>query len=708
MIGLVRFTLACAAAMSIAATPMPPTARRVDVVDHLFGLDLPDPYRWMEGANNAEFQAWLKAQGEHTRAQLDSAPALEHWQKRLSAASGATSINRLQREVAGRIFFLRVEGGRQGVLMVRDLSGKERALLDPNMMTGEQPASITEYSASPDGKLIGVNVDRGGNEITEVQILDVATGVARADAFERVWGEFPVSWLADSSGVVYNQLAPPGEAPPNDPLQNSRSRFHTLGQPVADDPIILGRSINSRVPFQPEEFSLVQAGTNSDWALMLIGTARAEARVCYARKTEAFTTQAPWQCPVSYEHVVQGADLSGSTLYLLTMKGAPNGQVLALDVSRPNPRIEDARIFLPESHDAVITGLWAAHDALYVRRMANGIDSLLRIPHSGGAAQVLPLPFAGAMYLVSTQPQQDGVVFTLQGWTIPRIAYAFDPGKGTITDLKLGATSPADYSGITSVETEALSKDGTRVPLSILYRNDVKRNGSNLALLEGYGGYGISEQPLFDPLLLEWVKAGHVYAVAHVRGGGEKGDAWRLGAKGALKYKGAEDFIGCAQELVRQGFTTPGRTAASGASAGGILVGGAITRAPEQFGAAIISVGVLNPVRLLEAINGADQIAELGDPRTADGLKSLAAMDAYQHVRDGVLYPAILLPVGLNDSRVSTWQTGKFAARMNVASRSGKPVWIRTDAQSGHLGGSLSSQAAEQADIYTFIEMSLR
>ena len=288
MSGLVRFTLACAAAMSIAAAPMPRAARKVDVVDHLFGLDLPDPYRWMEGVNNAEFQTWLKAQGEYTRAQLDSAPALEPWQKRLSAASGATSINRLQREVAGRIFFLRLEGGHQGVLMVRDVNGKERALLDPNMMVGDQPASITEYSVSPDGKLVGVNVDRGGNEITRVQILDVETGTARADAFERVWGEFPVSWLADSSGMVYNQLAPLGEAPPSDPLQNSRSRFHKLGQPVADDPIILGRGINSRVPFVPEEFSLVQAGANSNWALMVIGTARAEARACYAPKGRSF------------------------------------------------------------------------------------------------------------------------------------------------------------------------------------------------------------------------------------------------------------------------------------------------------------------------------------------------------------------------------------------------------------------------------------
>jgi prolyl oligopeptidase len=705
---LVSIAVACTGAALLAALPMPPAARKVSVVDHQFGLELPDPYRWMEGANNPEFQSWLKAQGEFTRAQLDAAPRLGDWQKRLTTASGATSLNRLQRQVGGHIFFLRLEGGRQGVLMVRDPGDKERVLFDPNTMGGDQPASVTEYSVSPDAKLIAVNVDRGGNEITTVQILEVATGAARADVFERVWGEFPVSWFLDASAVVYNQLAPPGQAPANDPLQNSRSRFHKLGQPVGDDPVFLAKDLNPRVAMEPQEFSIVDASANSDWTAALISTARAEVRTCYARRSEAFTAKAPWHCPITYDHIVQSVDLAGNTLYLLSMKGAPNGQVLALDMSRENARFEDARVFLPESADAVLTGIWAARDALYVRRMTNGIDSLMRVPYAGGESRKLRLPLAGAMYLVSTQPAQDGVLFTLQNWTTPRVAYAYDPGSGAITDLKLGATSPADYSMITSVETEAVSKDGTHVPLSIVYRSDAKRDGSNLAILDGYGGYGVSEQPYFDPLLLEWVKAGHVYAVAHVRGGGEKGDAWRLGAKGPTKYKAVEDFVACAQELAKVGLTKGTRIAASGASAGGILVGGAVTRAPDQFGAAIISVGVLNPVRLLEAINGADQIAELGDPRTPDGLKTLAAMDAYQQVRDNVAYPAILLPVGLNDSRVSTWQTGKFAARMRIATTSGRPVWIRTDAESGHLGGNLNSQAAEQADIYTFIETNLK
>jgi prolyl oligopeptidase len=405
---------------------------------------------------------------------------------------------------------------------------------------------------------------------------------------------------------------------------------------------------------------------------------------------------------------VQGAELHDSTLYLMSVKGAPNGRVLAIDLSKGEPSLPTARPVLDESADAVITGIVSARDALYVRRMKNGLDSLARIPHGSTQLQPITMPFEGAAYLLSTDPRADGVVFTLQGWTRPRTAFRFDPASGKLTDLNLGATAPADYSDIQAIETEATSVDGTRVPLSIVMPKNVVHDGKTLTILDGYGGYGISQQPYFDPMALEWVKAGHIYAEAHVRGGGEKGNAWRLGAKGALKHKGAEDFIGCARELVRLKLTSPQYIAAHGASAGGILIGGSITRAPEQFGVAVITAGMLNTSRLLAGRNGANQIEELADPATASGLKILADMDAYQHIRDGVSYPAVLLMVGLNDNRVVPWQSGKFGARLTAATRSGKPIRFRTDSDTGHFGTALSAQAGEAADIYTFIEMQMK
>ncbi len=687
------------------AAEVPPPTRTVSDVDHSFGLVLPDPYRWMEGAENPEFQAWLKAQSEYTRAQLDALPSLKAWRAKLKAVSGEETINRLQRRVAGRLFFLRVEGGRPGVLMVRDAQGAERILLDPNP-SGPQSstATITEYSPSPDGMLVAVNVDRGGTEITQVSVLDVQTGTAQPEVLETIWGEFPVAWLPDGSGYTYTQMAPKNEIAAGDPLTNMRVRAHRLGQMVKDDPIILRAGSNAHVPLAPNEFPFVDTSADSDYALVIADGARPEQRICVAPKSAALTADAPWQCIVDYADEVQGNDLHGATLYLLSMKGAPNGRILTLDLSKTPLDVAHARVLVPESKDAVLTGLASARDALYVRRMKVGVDAFLRLPHGGGAPEFIDMPFAGAAYVMSTKPTEEGLVFTLQGWTTPRAAYSFDPFSRNLTDLKLGESSPGDYHGIVATETEAVSADGTRVPLTVIARADAAKDGSHLAIVDGYGGYGISQQPYFDPMLLEWVKAGHIYAIAHVRGGGEKGNDWWLAGKPPRKERGVEDFVACAGQLSKMTLTTPQRTAAYGASAGGLLIGGAITRSPNRFGAAIIHAGMLNPVRLLAGQNGVNQIAEVLDPRTAEGLKAIAAMDPYQRVRNGTRYPAIMLAVGLNDSRVSTWDSGKFGARLRTATTSGKPVWFRTNGDAGHFNDSLDDKAAERADEAAFLE----
>jgi prolyl oligopeptidase len=225
-----------------------------------------------------------------------------------------------------------------------------------------------------------------------------------------------------------------------------------------------------------------------------------------------------------------------------------------------------------------------------------------------------------------------------------------------------------------------------------------------MAVLDGYGGYGISVQPRFDPMWLEWVEAGHVYAEAHVRGGGEKGDSWRLGGSGVHKERGIEDYIACAQTLESLGWAKRGSVAAFGGSMGGVLLGGAITRAPQVFGAAIIQAGELNPSRLIASANGANQFAEVGDPRTSEGLHTVAAMDPYQRIKDATPYPAVLLIVGLNDHRVAPWESGKFGARLATASSSGRPIWFRTDGDMGHFNTAGSAQARELSDTFSFAE----
>lgn len=707
---------ACAAPVNTEPPPgtgdVPSPAPTVDVVDHPFGVALPDPYRWMEGRNNVRFDAWLKGQGEYARGKLDALPTLAAWRERLKQANGAMVFNAAIQRAGGKTFFLRVgETGR--ALMARLADGTQQVLFDPAQAGGgEAQGAIQSYAPSPDGRRVAINIGLGaGQEISRIRVLDTETLTWLPDMVEPVWGEFAANWLPDGSGFTYTRMAPENERPGGDPMQGMRVHLHRLGAPVAGDPVLLragdGRGANPRFRLAANEFALIAFAPGSRWALALAGGARSEARLCVAPATTAVKPGAPWRCVAAYADGVQDGALRGDRLYLLAVRGHPNGRVLALDLSQPDAKLDTARVMLPMANDAVITQLVAARDALYVQRMRDGRDEVLRVDYTNGEVTVAAMPFAGAIHGrpgLAADPMGDGVALRLRGWTRPGVVFAWGPGEGALRETGLRDVSPGDYDMLTSIETEAVSADGTRVPLSVIQRKDIKLDGRHRALVEAYGYGGISMQPQFDPNALQWVKAGAVYAACHVRGGGEKGDAWQRAGQGANRHHSAEDFVACAEELARRGYTTRQRTALTGTSGGGMLLGEAIARFPDRFGAALVNVGLLNPVRILAGGNGANQIASLGDPRTATGLQALAAMDPYQNLRTAVNYPAILFQVGLQDDRVAPWHTGKFAAKLMAANTSGRPVWIRTDEAQGHFAFSLGGEAAQAADQYAFLD----
>jgi prolyl oligopeptidase len=234
-----------------------------------------------------------------------------------------------------------------------------------------------------------------------------------------------------------------------------------------------------------------------------------------------------------------------------------------------------------------------------------------------------------------------------------------------------------------------------------------KLDGSHRAILFGYGSYGLSLVPSFKPVRLEWVKQGNIFAYAHVRGGGEKGEAWHQAGKGPNKHKGVEDFVASVARLSELGYSNPQRTGLYSRSGGGLLLGNALVHYSNKFGAAILAAAFLNPVRMAEEPNGANQFGEMGDPRKASDFPSILAMDPYQNIRPHTAYPPVMLDVGANDSRVAPWESGKFAARLRAANTSGRPIWIRTDNGGHGMQKSLGAEVAEFADIYAFLDAQL-
>ncbi len=692
-------TMVALAASTVHAAPV---AKRGKTVDTVYGARINDPYRWMEGPNNAAFGAWLRAQGQEGRKRLDAAPSLSMWQQRLNAASSASVTNRLQHRVGGRIFFLRLEAGKQGVLMVRMPDGKEKALFNPNTVAGAH-ASITNYGASPDGRTVAVNVDRGGNEVTTVEFYDVDSGQKLPDELTDIWGEFVVAW-AGNGGVFYTQMAP--DDGKTDRMLNMRTLYHKLGAPPAKDPIVIPAGGASGFPLDAQEFPFIATDPSSPYAMVVAAGARSEARICVAKAADLTVPGAKIRCPVAYSDEVQAGSLVGSTLYLQSVKGAPNGQVLALNLGAPELKLSDARVVVAEDREAVVTTFAAARDALYVKRMRLGVDSFVRIPYSGQPEFISP-PYDGQAALIDATTDADGLMFTLQGWTRPRALYAYDPYRRALTDLNLGATSLRDYSGqVESETTQARSQDGTMVPVTVLKPKGYKPNGRTKAIVFAYGAYGATvTQPAFDVMSLEWVANGNLYVLAGIRGGGEKGDAWRLAGKGANKARGVEDMVAAADLLRTRGYSDTRRIVLYSASAGGIVVGNAVDRFPGHFGAAIIHAGMLNPTRLAADSNGANQYAEFGDPNVASGFRDLRAMDAYLNLKPGQRYPPVMLDVGLNDNRVAPWNSGKYGAQLKYYANGSSVVLFRTDADSGHFGTSLSQAAAEAADHYAFVDL---
>ncbi|HUJ58187.1 MAG TPA: prolyl oligopeptidase family serine peptidase [Kofleriaceae bacterium] len=686
-----------------AAAGGPPPARTVDAVDRAFGTASPDPYRWMEGTDNAELTAWLRAQGAYAAHELAHLPGRDALYARIRELTlGVTAVFDVQL-AGGRMFHKVLPAGQQlAQLAVREPAG-DRVLVDPARL----PASgghvaLNAYSVSPDGALVSYVLAAGGGEVGVLHVMDVATGKDLPDQIERVWGEGAGSWLPDGKSFFYTQLAGGGA----DPMANQVARLHVLGEPATRDVTILGREPGATLALAPEEWPGLWILPGTTTVMSYVGGAHSEQRIAIAPLAALDRSGAgktPWREICGYADGVQLIVVHGDRLYALTFKDAPNRRIVSMPLV--DPVLAHARVELAEDPRRTIEGLYVARDAIYVLRRDQGHAELLRLGYGGGAPSPLALPLAGWAPDLATDPLRDGLVFQLEGWLAPGTYFAFDPATGKVAPAGLASTTTATGPEIAVDEVTATSSDGTQVPLSILRRKDLALDGSHVAMVTGYGAYGASQSPGYSASRLAWLERGGVWAIAHVRGGGELGRAWQDDGSRERKLNGVRDFIACGEYLIAHGYAGKGKLAAEGGSMGGILIGRAITQRPDLFAAAHIASGFLDPVRLLAAENGANQKLELGDPASEAGYRGLLAMDPYRTVADGTAYPAVIFTVGLNDHRVAPWMTGKMAARLQAATTSHRPILIRVDDDAGHggIGATRDQGAATRADVWAFL-----
>lgn len=697
-------TLACACAR---AADAPPPAPSVPATDDYFGTAVVDPYRNLENLADPRVQSWMKAEADYTRSTLDALPGRAALLERIHQLDNTDAKRRRFVRRGQRYFYLLVEpGARLPKLYVRDgLHGAERLLLDPAKLGTDASThfSLDYFEPSWDGRHVAVGVSRGGSEQSTLQVLEADTGRTLGEAIERTSNSV-IYWRPDNRGFYYLRYVKPAPGmPASQRMYNARTYLHTLGERLdgQGDPVVFGRGVAKGVDVPEGQVTYVALAPDSRFAVAVANHNNdANPSTFYVAPLATVNGRgAPWRKFADVEDGITQFVLRGDAFVFLSRKDAPRYRVLSLSLAHPD--LARAKVLAPQG-DAVITGLAAAREGLYLSERAGAVFRLVRVDWDGRKSRTLALPFEGTVSGLVADPLATGLLFGLGGWLQPLQRMAYDPDTDAVLDTGLDPPSKVDFSPYASREVFAVSYDGTRIPLSIIYKRGLALDGSHPALLSGYGSYGISSDPASDPMRLAWLERGGISAIAHVRGGGEYGEDWHRAGQMQTKLNTVFDFIACGQYLVDEGYTSPRRLIGLGGSAGGITIGGAFTWRPDLFAVALDLVGMSDGLRIETTPNGPPNISEFGTVKSEAGFHGLYAMSAYEHVRKGVQYPAIMFATGMNDPRVAPWQMTKMAALLQ-ASGTKRPVLLRIDYDAGHGVGSTAAQReALLADLWSF------
>jgi prolyl oligopeptidase len=693
------------------AMEVPPPAPIRPVTDTYYGTQVTDNYRYLENLDDPAVQAWMKSQAQFTETVLASLPGRQPLLKRIHEVLNADLTRNSFVRRGQRYFYETVEPEAPlPKLQYRDgLKGAEHLLLDPAKLgkgTNTHYA-LDFYMPSWDGRLVAVGISAGGSEDSVIHVIDVKSGKTLGESIDRSSNSV-VTWRADNRSFYYLRYAKltPGISA-TDTLYNGRTFLHTMGARLTGDgdPTIFGRGVDPSIDVPEGQGTYIVLSPDATYALAVANhnMDQSPSTLFAASLTQATDSHTPWRQIAAVDDGVTQFEVQGDKLYFLTLKGAPRFSLKVTSLSQPD--VAHADVVVPEG-EGIIDGFALAREGIYVQERNGAGSRLLLVSYDGKQSRSVALPFEGRLDSPVTDPRESGVLYTLQGWVEPARKFAYDAAADKSTDSGLIPPTHLDLSQAESKEVFAVSQDGTRIPLSIIYKKGLKLDGSHPTMLAGYGGYGLSFDPSWFPaaLSLPWIERGGVVAIAHIRGGGEYGEAWHRAGQKSTKLNTVFDFIACGDYLVEQHYTSPKLLAAWSASAGGITVGGALTWRPDLFGVIIDQVGMTDSLRYETTPNGPPNISEFGSVKTEDGFHDLYAMGAYLHIRDGTAYPAVLFATGANDPRVAPWEVTKMAARVQAATASGRPALLRIDYDAGHGMGSTEEQfEREWADYLSFI-----
>jgi len=669
----------------------PPT-RVHDVVEHLHGVDVHDPYRWLEDGSSPEVQAWARDQDDFARRRLDTLPGRDWLAKRLHDVFSVESVGVPEAE-GKRLFFQRRKANQEKTVLYwrSGTDGADHVLVDPNALsTTSVPVSLGEWVASYDGRKLAYTLNENNADEGTLLVKDVATGQdSRTDRIAGLRYAFP-AWDAAGTGLYYSWRPDDPGLAPGERAARAEIRYHRLGTDPARDAVVRPAVGDPNVGVG------AYASRDGHWLFADVGNV--------ARDDVYFkdlrVPNAAWRTLVAGVPAHFSVQAWKDRFYIRTDDGASRYRVLVADPSAPDRR--RWKEIVPEAGDAVLESASVIGGRLALSYLRNAASELEVRTLDGRPLRTVTLPGIGASGGFAGTPDHDEAFYGFSSFTRPPEIWRTSMARGGAR-LWARRVVPVDPKPYVVEQVFYPSKDGTKIPMFLVHRSDAPKDGSTPFLLYGYGGFDDNETPDFSARLYPWLEAGGGYALANLRGGGEYGEEWHKAGALGNKQNVFDDFVAAGEYLVKAGWTRPERLAIQGGSNGGLLVGAVLTQRPDLFKAVICEVPLLDMIRYQRFGNGPGWVAEYGSADNEADFRWLYAYSPYHHVKAGTAYPAVLLRSSGSDDRVDPLHARKMTAALQAATTGG-PVLLRIEAHAGHGGaGVVSSAVGEYVDYYAFL-----
>lgn len=679
-----------------------PTTHKVDQIDNYHGIQITDPYRWLEDVDSPDTHEWIRQQNELTFSILDKIPTRATIREKLTQLWDFEKASSPYKK-GGRYFQFRNSGLQdQDVLFVYEsLQEEPRILLDPNTLSSDGTSALNNWSISPDGKWLAYAISTSGSDWQIWFIRSVDSGKDLPESLE--WSKFSgATWVNDNTGFFYAPFPIPSEGETfQEANYNQKLYFHRIGTSQSEDQLVYER------PDHPEWGFGTDLSDDGQYLLIYVSQGTDSRNRLFFKDLTEDSPVVELLSELEATYTFIGND--NSLFYFMTNLDAPRSRIITIETTSPLKK--DWKTLIPEN-ESVLQSAQIINEKLVLIYMKDAHDIIKLFSLDGSPSGEVNLPTLGSV-MVAYAPSVHGerrdneMFYAFHSFIHPLTIFRYDFLNGN-SQVLFQPPIKFDLSNYETSQVFVTSKDGTNIPMFLIHKKDIKKNGSNPTILYGYGGFNLAQTPAFAIHRLVWMEMGGVLAVSNLRGGSEYGEEWHQAGMLNNKQNVFDDFIACAEWLINEKITSTARLAIEGRSNGGLLVGACMTQRPDLFGAALPAVGVMDMLRFHKFTIGWAWVSDYGSADEPDQFKTLIAYSPLHNLKPGTKYPATLVTTADHDDRVVPGHSFKFTATLQACQAGDAPTLIRVQTRAGHgMGKPTSIWIEEYSDIYAFLVYAL-